>query len=97
MNQNDLIYNQKKIPKDQWRYGLRSSAATGCGWIAAYNALKLMGFYAEPEKLIRYYERNMPVLNGNLGTFVATPVKLFKKLGFNVKVSMHPRICPDRQ
>ena len=29
---NDLIYNQKKIPKRQWRYGLRSSAATGCGW-----------------------------------------------------------------
>ena len=27
----DLIYNQTKIPKDQWRYGLRSSAATGCG------------------------------------------------------------------
>ena len=39
----DLIYNQKKIPKDQWRYGFRSSAATGCGWIATYNALQLMG------------------------------------------------------
>jgi len=92
---NDFIYNQKKIPKDQWRYGLRSSAATGCGWIAAYNALKLMGYHAEPEKLIRYYERNMPVLNGNLGTFAATPVKLFKKLGFDVKVSMRPSAFDD--
>lgn len=34
----DLIYNQRKIPKDQWRYGFRTSADTGCGWIATYNA-----------------------------------------------------------
>ena len=51
----DLIYNQTKIPKEQWRYGLRTSAATGCGWIATYNALRLMGYAAEPEELIRYY------------------------------------------
>ena len=29
----DLIYNQRQIPAEQWRYGLRSSAAVGCGWI----------------------------------------------------------------
>ena len=83
-----LIYNQKKIPKEQWRYGLRSSAATGCGWIAAYNALQLMGYHTEPEKLIRYYKRHVPGLNGTLGTFVMTPVKLFRKLGFEVKVTV---------
>ena len=83
----DFIYNQKKIPKDQWRYGLRSSAATGCGWIAAYNALKLMGYHADPEKLIRYYQRHVPGLNGTLGTFVLTPVRLFQKLGFEVTVT----------
>ena len=49
----DLIYCQRDIPKKQWRYGFRSSAATGCGWIATYNALQLMGYRAEPEKLIR--------------------------------------------
>ena len=85
---NKLIYNQKKIPKDQWRYGLRSSASVGCGWIAAYNALRLMGYHAEPEKLIRYYERHLPVLNGTLGTFVMTPVQLFRKLGFEVTVTV---------
>ena len=85
---NKLIYNQKKIPKDQWRYGLRSSAATGCGWIAAYNALQLMGYHTEPEKLIRYYKRHVPGLNGTFGTFVMTPVQLFRKLGFEVKVTV---------
>ena len=84
---NDLIYNQTKVPKDQWRYGLRTSAATGCGWIAAYNALRLMGYHAEPEKLIRYYQRHVPGLNGTLGTFVLTPVRLFQKLGFEVTVT----------
>ena len=24
----ELIYNQTQIPRDKWRYGLRSSAAT---------------------------------------------------------------------
>lgn len=66
----DFIYCQRDIPKDQWRYGLRSSAATGCGWIACYNALKIMGYKANPEKLIKYFERQMPLLNGNTGTFV---------------------------
>ena len=39
----ELILNQTQIPKEQWRYGLRSSAKTGCGWIALYNALILLG------------------------------------------------------
>ena len=38
----DLIYCQRDIPNDQWRYGLRTSADTGCGWVATYNALRLM-------------------------------------------------------
>lgn len=82
---NDLIYNQKKIPKDQWRYGLRSSAATGCGWIATYNALRLMGYRAEPEQLIRYYERQLPLIHGNTGTSVWGPAVCFRQMGFGVE------------
>ena len=63
--EDDLIYNQTKIPKKQWRYGLRSSAATGCGWIATYNALRLMNYRAQPKDLIRYYERQFPIVHGN--------------------------------
>ena len=53
-----LIYCQRDIPREQWRYGFRSSAATGCGWIATFNALNLLGEEAEPEELIRFYERH---------------------------------------
>ena len=81
----DLIYNQTKIPKEQWRYGLRTSADTGCGWIATYNALRLMGYCPKPEELIRYYERQVPVLHGNAGTISQGPALFFRHHGFQVE------------
>ena len=83
---NDLIYCQRDIPKDQWRYGLRTSAATGCGWVATYNALRLMGYRAEPENLIRMYEKMLPLVHGNAGTSTLAPALVFKRWGFPVKV-----------
>ena len=82
----DLIYNQNDIPKEQWRYGFRSSAATGCGWIATYNALRLIGYKAQPEQLIRYYEHQVPLINGNIGTMLFGPALRFHQWGFPVKV-----------
>ena len=84
---NELIYNQRQIPKEQWRYGLRSSAATGCGWIAVYNALRLMHYRTEPEDLIRYYERQLPLIHGNAGTSIPGPAVFFIQQGFGVKMS----------
>ena len=80
-----IIYNQKHIPKDQYRYGFRSSAATGCGWIATYNALHLMGYKPKQEELIRYYERQFPLLHGNAGTLAQGPAIFFQKHGFSVE------------
>ena len=86
----DLIYNQNHIPREQYRYGLRSSAAVGCGWIATYNALALMGYRTEIPELIRYYERQLPGIHGNAGTSFWAPVPLLKKWGFRVKTSLRP-------
>ena len=83
----DLIYNQTKIPKSKCRYGFRSSAATGCGWIATYNARRLMGDRAEPEKLIRYFEKQFPLIHGNFGTSFWGPYLYFRKWGFPVKLT----------
>ena len=80
----EMIYCQRDIPKDQWRYGFRSSAATGCGWIATYNALRLMGKQAQPEELIRFYERQLPLIHGNCGTTILAPALYFKKQGYLV-------------
>lgn len=83
----DFIYCQRDIPKKQWRYGLRSSAATGCGWIATYNALRLMGYNAKPDRLIKYYEHMLPLIHGNTGTFVLAPAMFFSRHGFFVKTT----------
>ncbi len=80
----DLIYCQKDIPKEQWRYGFRTSAATGCGWIATYNALKLMGYDPKPEALIHYYQRQLPLIHGNFGTNILGPAIYFLSRGFAV-------------
>ena len=83
----NLIFNQKDIPRKQWRYGFRSSAVTGCGWIAAYNVLSLMGYYIRPEIVIRDYQRHLPILNGPFGTFILEPASYFRRRGFRVKIS----------
>ena len=83
----ELIYNQTKIPKEKWRYGFRSSASTGCGWIAVYNALRLMGYRVNPEGLIRYFERQFPLVHGNTGTSVWGPALYFRKWGFPVRMT----------
>lgn len=84
----DFIYCQRDIPKDKWRYGFRSSAATGCGWIATYNALLLLGKHVEPEKLIRFYERQLPLIHGNTGTNLFAPAIFFKTHGYQVKCTV---------
>ena len=91
----DLIYNQRKIPKNQWRYGFRSSAATGCGWIATFNALRLMNYRAQPENLIRYYQRQLPLIHGNAGTSILAPALFFLHHGFPVKISARRRKFDD--
>ena len=81
----DFIFCQRDIPKEQWRYGFRSSAATGCGWIATYNALRLLGKKATPEELIRFYQRQLPLIHGNFGTTILAPAWYFKKQGYLVE------------
>lgn len=87
----DLIYNQREIPKNQWRYGLRSSAATGCGWIATHNALQLMGYKTDIGELIRYYEAMLPLIHGNAGTSFWGPAVCFRSWDFPVEVCIDKR------
>ena len=83
---NDLIYNQRDIPKDEHRYGLRCSADVGCGWVATHNALRLMGYKTDIDQLIRYYEMQLPLIHGNAGTSFWGPAVCFKNWGFPVKL-----------
>ena len=84
----DLIYCQRDIPKQELRYGFRASADTGCGWIATYNALRLLGKRARKEDLIRYYEWQLPLLHGNTGTSFWGPAVFFRQHGFRVTMEV---------
>ena len=84
----DMIYNQRDIPADELRYGFRTSVDTGCGWIATYNALRILGKRAEPEALIRYYEHQLPLLHGNTGTSFWGPAVFFRHHGFDTRVEL---------
>ena len=56
-----MIYCQKDIPKDKLRYGFRTSASTGCGWISVYNAMRIMGYKPNAEivaKAEEYAQKN---------------------------------------
>ena len=83
---NDLIYNQRHIPKDEHRYGLRASANVGCGWIATHNALRLLGYKTNIDELIRYYEWQLPLIHGNAGTSFWAPAVCFKNWGFPAEI-----------
>ena len=85
------IDNQTNIPQDQWRYGLRPSAKTGCGWIAVYNALIALGESPLPETIISALERQLPLIHGNFGTMVLGPALLLKKWGYDVTICSDPK------
>ena len=82
----DFIYNQRDIPRQQYRYGLRTSAEVGCGWIATWNALKILGYETDIPALIRYYEWQLPLIHGNAGTSFWGPAVCFQKWGFPVRI-----------
>ena len=86
----DLIYNQHHIPADQWRYGFRPSSDTGCGWIATYNALRLLGYRVSIDELIVWYERMLPLIHGNAGTTIPAPAIRFRRWGFPVEMVLDP-------
>ena len=77
-----MIYNQHDIPKELHRYGMRPSAEVGCGWVATYNALKLLGCTTDIDELIRYYEWQLPLIHGTFGTSFWAPQRCFEKWGF---------------
>lgn len=79
------IYNQNHLPDGQ-HYGFRRSRATGCGWIAVYNALVHMGYRVNAPALIRRLERQAPLIHGNFGTLAFAPYFFFRSEGFQSEI-----------
>lgn len=61
----------------------------GCGWIAAYNTLRLLGRPLPPWEIIDALESGV-VLRGYLGLSPFALTRFFRKLGFYAKLRLLP-------
>lgn len=68
----------------EFRYGMRGSDKNGCGWIAAYNLLKILGESPAPAEVARQFEKYRVAL-GILGTTAAAFYPYFHKKGYKVQ------------
>ena len=82
-----MIVSQR--PLAAYRMGAVGSDRCGCGWIACYNALRLLGYQLRPEQVIRALEPAF-ALRGQLGTRAAALPLFFLRRGFSVSVSAMP-------
>jgi len=85
---NQFIYNQHKIPKNKWKYGIFPSSFSGCGWIAIYNALILLGHKENPEAIINYLKKHIPIFNGLFGTCILSISAYLKSLDFSHQIAI---------
>lgn len=71
---------------NEYRMSHVTSAKYGCGWVACYNALRLLGNPQPAAKVIRQLE-NFFVLGGYMGTHAGGIASFFHQYGYRVKLS----------
>ena len=96
------VYNQAKAPSgfiyDQnsgkvanLRFGFFKSSFNGCGWIATYNALILLGKKPKAEDIISEYELTGAVLCGVFGVQPYAVTHYFRFRGYKVETTYNPK------
>lgn len=80
-----FLHNQHDGPAKRLRYGFFSSAYNGCGWIAAYNACRILGVDVPPAEIISDFERYGAMLFGLFGTAPFALTHFFRKHGFRAE------------
>lgn len=85
-----LVNGQGLPPVKDMRYGVTDVARAGCGVIAVYNALWLLGRPHRLDEVIAWGERKAAVLFGLLGTLPWKAKRLFRRLGCTVTTVTDP-------
>lgn len=78
-----MIVDQRKM--SGIRYGKYMSDYNGCGWIAAYNACRLMGIACDEEELIARLEKTL-LFGGAIGTGFFALRKYFRSRKIRTRV-----------
>ncbi len=81
------IYNQVSGTASELWFGFFKSSHNGCGWIATYNALLMLGNRINPCDIIGEYELTGAVLFGALGIQPYAITHFFRWRGYKVTVT----------
>ncbi|MBQ2755580.1 MAG: hypothetical protein IJF27_02795 [Oscillospiraceae bacterium] len=87
LSKEGYIIDQRKL--GNIFYGKYTSDYNGCGWIAAYNLLKLCGVSVEPEEVRSALENSLR-FGGKFGTFPFA-IKKYLKKHLSVKMKVRSR------
>jgi len=92
-----LIDHQNQPPASLIRMGTREGLNegwyNGCGWVAAYNALIILGNPMHPAEIVHHFETTGgTVWDGVFGTFPHAIEGLFVELGYNVNHTLFPQV-----
>jgi len=92
-----LIDNQHQPPASLIRMGSREGLNegwyNGCGWIAAYNALIILGNPMHPAEIVYHFETGGgTVWDGVFGTYPHAIERLFVGQGYNVNHRLFPQV-----
>lgn len=79
-----FLYNQMQKPACNFKFGFYKSNYNGCGWIATYNALYMLGRWMHPSEIIRRYEVRGNILAGTFGVDPHAIVLFFEQLRYRV-------------
>jgi len=95
-----LIDNQNQRPANLIRMGttegMNEGWYNGCGWIATYNALILLGNPKHPAEIVRYFEESGgTVFDGVFGTYPNTIESYLRSLGYSVSHTLLPQLTMD--
>ena len=94
-----LIDDQNQSPASQVRMGTDSNRNegwyNGCGWVATYNALVLLGDAKHPAEIVRDFEVRGTVMGGVYGTYPNAIERFLRDAGFNANLILFPQAIVD--
>ena len=86
-----FIFSQNNKAVADMRFGLKPMWYNGCGIIAVYNALLLLGFQNDLRKIVYYFERRGKMLWGLFGTKPWAIWRYIKKQGFKIRLCSYKK------
>ena len=86
----EYIYGQGHGSSSKLKMGFFKGARNGCGWIATYNATKMLGASVQPSEIIKIFEGFNPLRLGFLGISPLTIIVFLITMGYRVRLSFNP-------